>query len=330
MKESFYLYSSGQLKRKDNTVRFVREDGIQKDLPIEKISDLYAMSEVSLNSSFLNILSQYGIIVHFFNYYDFYIGSFYPRENMLAGNLVVKQSELYLDEKRRLDLAQRIIFAASSNIYRNLRYYNGRGKDIKYEMEQIMEYQKVIKQTKSIPELMGVEGNIRKVYYSTWNVIINEDIEFNKRVMHPPDNMINSLISYMNSLIYTNVLCQIYQTQLNPTISYLHQPGTRRFSLCLDLSEIFKPIIGDRLIFSLLNRKQITEKSFIQQLNYLHLTKEGSRVITDELDKRLRKTVFHKELQKDVSYKYLIRLEVYKLIKHILGEKEYEGFEIWW
>ncbi len=330
MKDSFYLYNSGELKRKDNTIRLEKNDGSKRNVPIEQISDIYAMSEISINTSALNILSQYGIMVHFFNYYDFYIGSFYPRENLLAGNLVVKQSELYLDEKRRLDLAQRFILAASSNIYRNLRYYNGRGKDTKSAMEKIIEYQKMIKKTKSIQELMGVEGNIRKVYYAAWNVIISEDIEFNKRVMHPPDNMINSLISYVNSLIYTTVLCQIYQTQLNPTISYLHEPGVRRFSLCLDLAEIFKPLIGDRIIFSLLNKKQITEKSFTKQLNYLHLTREGSEVIMHKLDEYLHKTIFHKELQKDVSYKYLIRLEAYKLIKHILGEKEYEGFEIWW
>ena len=139
-----------------------------------------------------------------------------------------------------------------------------------------------------------------------------------------------SLISYVNTLIYTKVLTQIYKTQLNPTISYLHEPGVRRFSLCLDIAEIFKPLIGDRLIFSLLNKNQITEKSFTKEMNGLHLTKEASRTIMEELDKRLKKTIHHKELDKDVSYEYLMRLEVYKLIKHILGEKEYKGFEIWW
>lgn len=68
--------------------------------------------------------------------------------------------------------------------------------------------------------------------------------------MHPPDNMINSLISFVNTLIYTKVLSEIYHTQLNPTISYLHEPGVRRFSLSLDIAEVFKPLIGDRLIFT--------------------------------------------------------------------------------
>ena len=96
---------------------------------------------------------------------------------------------------------------------------------------------------------MGVEGNIRKQYYAAWNIIINQEISFEKRVMHPPDNMINSLISFVNTLIYTKVLGELYRTQLNPTISYLHEPGERRFSLSLDLAEVFKPLIGDRLIF---------------------------------------------------------------------------------
>ena len=163
-----------------------------------------------------------------------------------------------------------------------------------------------------------------------WNVIVNQEIKFEKRVMHPPDNMINSLISYVNSLIYSKTLSEVYHTQLNPTISYLHEPGVRRYSLCLDISEVFKPLIGDRLIFSLLNRKQITEESFTQELNFLHLKKEASKLIVRELENSLKKTIKHKELGRQVSYQYLIRLELYKLIKHIIGEKEYEGFKIWW
>ena len=177
---------------------------------------------------------------------------------------------------------------------------------------------------------MGIEGNIRKTYYSAWNEIVNQEIKFEKRVMHPPDNMINSLISFVNSLIYAKTLSEVYHTQLNPTISYLHQPGARRFSLCLDLSEIFKPLIADRLIFSLLNRRQITENSFTKEFNFLHLKKEASQLIVTELEARLKQTIMHRDLGRQVSYQYLIRLEAYKLIKHLIGEKEYEGFRIWW
>lgn len=330
MGQSFYVYNSGDLKRKDNTLQFTSYDGEKKDIPIERIDDIYVMTEMSFNTTFLNFISQYGIPMHFFNYYHFYTGSFYPKEKLLAGQLLVKQVEHYTNYDMRLEIARKFIEAAADNIYRNLRYYNGRGKDVSSYMAEIDYLRKKILKTSTIEELMGIEGNIRKQYYAAWNVIVDQNIQFEKRIMHPPDNMINSLISFVNSLIYAKVLSEIYHTQLNPTISYLHEPGVRRFSLCLDIAEVFKPLIGDRLIFSLLNRNQITEHSFTKELNFLHLKKECSKLIARELEERMKKTIMHKELGRQVSYQYLIRLEVYKLIKHLIGEKKYEGFKIWW
>ncbi len=330
MQQSFYVYNNGDLKRKDNTLRFTSYDGEKRDIPIERISDIYVMSEMSFNTTFLSYISQYGIPIHFLNYYNFYTGSFYPKESNLAGQLLVNQVQHYTEYDKRLLIAKKFIQAAADNIYRNLRYYNGRDKDVSEYMKDIDSLRAGLVGVKSIQELMGIEGNIRKKYYAAWSVIINQEIEFDKRVMHPPDNMINSLISFVNSLVYTRTLSEIYHTQLNPTISYLHEPGIRRYSLCLDISEVFKPLIGDRLIFSLLNRKQITEKSFTKELNYLHLKKDASKLIVSEFEKKMKQTIMHKELGRQVSYQYLIRLEAYKLIKHLIGEKEYEGFRIWW
>lgn len=330
MGQSFYVYNNGDLRRKDNTLQFISSEGEKRDIPIERIDDIYVMSEMTFNTAFINYISRYGIPIHFFNYYHFYTGSFYPKEKLLAGQLLVKQVEHYTDYDKRMRIARKFIEAAADNIYRNLRYYNGRGKDVSCYMEEVDVLRKKIPNTQMIEELMGIEGNIRKHYYAAWNIIVDQEIHFEKRVMHPPDNMINSLISFVNSLIYAKVLSEIYHTQMNPTISYLHEPGVRRYSLCLDIAEVFKPLIGDRLIFSLLNRKQITEESFTKELNFLHLKKEASSVIVRELEERLKKTINHKELGKQVSYQYLMRLEVYKLIKHLIGEKEYEGFKIWW
>ena len=330
MKRSYYIYNNGSLRKKDNTITFTDENEEKKDLPIERIADIYVMGEMSFNTSLINILAKNGVPVHFFNYYSFYTGSFYPREQLVSGNLLVQQVNYYTDSKKRLELAKAFVEGSSFNIYRNLRYYNGRGKDVQSYMTAIENLRKEIPKAQSIQELMGYEGNIRKTYYSAWPIIIDQEIEFERRVKNPPDNMINTMISFVNTLIYTKVLSELYQTQLNPTISYLHEPGDRRFSLSLDIAEIFKPIIGDRLIFSLLNRRQITEKSFTKGLNYLHLTKEASKVIVSELDAKLQTTIKHKDLNKTVSYQYLMRLECYKLVKHLLGDKEYVPFEIWW
>lgn len=330
MKRSLYIYNSGMLQRHDNTIRFVTENGEKKDIPIETVSEINIMTQMDFNTSLINILAQQGIVVHFFNYYDFYIGSFYPRETLISGELLVKQVSAYTNLGQRLYIAKKFVEGAADNIYRNIRYYNSRGKELQKYLDEIDLIRKGIDKAKNIPELMGYEGNIHKIYYSAWNTIIDQEIDFETRVKRPPDNMINTMISYVNTMIYTKVLTELYHTQLNPTISYLHEPGVRRFSLSLDIAEIFKPLLGDRLIFSLLNRKQITEKSFTKKMNYLHLTKEASMLIASELDAKLHTTIKHKELNKKVSYQYLMRLECYKLIKHLLGEKEYEPFKIWW
>ena len=330
MKKSYYIYSEAQLKRKDNTLQILTIDGNKRDIPIENIQEIYVMNEMTFNTSLINICSQYGILLHFFNYYDFYIGSFYPREVNVSGSLLVQQVENYIDDKRRLVIAKEFVYGATEGILRNLRYYNERGKDLKEYIKEINSLKNEIQFQNDINELMGVEGNIHKIYYDSWNTIINQEIDFEKRVKRPPDNMINTLISYVNSLIYTKVLSQIYLTQLNPTISYLHSAGNRRFSLALDIAEIFKPLIGDRLIFSVLNKNQITEKHFIKDLNYMSLTKEGSMIISKELEERLQRTIRHKELNKNVSYLYLMRIECYKIIKHLINEKEYSSFKLWW
>lgn len=323
--EKYYIFSSGELKRKDNNIYFN-----DKALKIEMTSDIYLFGEVTLNTKCLNFLGQNKKAVHFFNYYGFYTGSFYPKETNVSGKLLVKQVEYFQDREKRVELAREIIKSASDNIFRNLRYYNGRGKDLKNEMEIIKNYQFELNKAQDVSEIMGIEGNIRKVYYSTWSKIINQQVDFEKRVKRPPDNMINTLISFINTLIYTTCLSEIYKTQLNPTISYLHSPGDRRFSLCLDITEIFKPLIVDRMIFSLLNKNMISEEDFAKESNFYYLKDKGRKKILEEYDKKLKQTITHKELKREVSYQTLIKLECYKLIKHLLNDKRFEGFKIWW
>lgn len=288
------------------------------------------MTELEFNTNLLNFLSSFGINIHFFNYYGFYTGTYYPKETLVSGKLLIKQVEYYNNKNKRFKIAKSFIEAASYNIYRNLTYYNNRGKDLNQHMKEIEFLRNQIKLCKDVKELMGIEGNIRKVYYDSWNIIINQDIVFEKRVKNPPDNAINSLISYVNTIMYTRVLSEIYKTQLNPTISYLHEPSERRFSLCLDIAEIFKPIIADRLIFSMLNKKQITEKDFEDGLNFTYIKDKARKEIMREIDSRLQTKIKHKKLNREVSYEYLIRLEVYKLIKHLLEDEKYEGFKMWW
>ena len=330
MAESFYLFSDGELQRKDNVLRITAPDGRYKDIKIEMTSDIYLFGEVKLNTKCINYAGQLAIPIHFFNYYGFYTGSFYPKEENVSGKLLIQQVEHYTDLGKRLEIAKAIVETASYNILRNVRYYNERNRNLESCMKELKILRQVIDKAKDINELMGIEGSIRRTYYSGWKEIINQEIDFEKRTKRPPSNMINALISFVNSLVYTTCLSEIYKTQLHPAISYLHSAGERRFSLCLDIAEIFRPLIADRLIFSLLNKKVLTERDFVKESNFCYIKEAGRRRLLEAYDESLERTIRHKALNKDVSYRYLIRLECYKLIKHLIGDKKYEGFTIWW
>lgn len=267
--------------------------------------------------------------MHFYNYHGFYEGSYYPRETLVSGDLLVKQVEYYTDESKRLELARRFVRGAAGNIARNLEYYARDGKEVDKEMEAVRDLITEIDEQASIKQLMATEGAIWNTYYRSFDKI-SPDFRFEERTKRPPENPMNAMVSFGNSLLYGTVLTEIYNTQLNPTISYLHEPSERRYSLSLDIAEVFKPILVDRAIFKLVNKNMIGGGDFVREMNSCLLNERGRRIFLSEWDDKLRTTIKHRELKRNVSYQRLIRLECYKLMKHLLGTKKYKPFVIWW
>lgn len=334
MKKSYYLFNPGRLSRKDNTLKFVpvNEDGIEgrpKYLPVEGVKNLFCFGSLDANSALYNFLGKNQIGVHFFDYYEHYTGSFMPKDYLLSGKVIVNQVAHYASHKKRMALARQFIQGAAFNMLKNLKYYANRDRNLSRQIHQIEGLVKSVEHTIAIDELMGIEGNIRMAYYDGFSEIIN-DFEMNNRAKQPPNNEVNAMISFVNMICYTACLDQIYHTQLNPTISFLHEPGFRRYSLALDLAEVFKPLLADRLIFSLFNKKMIQKKDFDQKLNSCLLKESGRKTVMRAWDEKLNETIKHRTLDRSVSYKRLVRLECYKLVKHLMGMQEYKPFKTWW
>lgn len=323
MKKNIYIFSDGSLKRQDNTLKFYCEDR-KRFLPVEDISDIYAFGELDINKKLLELLSQKEILMHYFNYYGYYMGTFYPREHHNSGFMILSQVKHYQDNNKRLILAKKFVEGSLNNIKQVLKYYNGRGRDLEGEIGQIDIHVASINQCETVSELMGIEGNGRDLYYQTFdNIIENKHFIFNKRTRRPPQNNLNTLISFGNTLMYTLILSEIYKTHLDPRIGYLHTTNFRRFTLNLDVSEIFKPIIVDRIIFSLIAKKVIQNKDFTKETNGIILKDRARKKFVEAFDERLKQTIKVRSLGRKVSYRRLIRLELYKLQKHFMEEKEY-------
>lgn len=330
MKKTLYFFSEGTLARKDNTIFFETAEG-KRYLPVEDIAELMVFGEVNFNKALIELLSQKEIILHYFNYYGYYMGSFYPREHLNSGYAILKQAEFYMDETKRLNLAKLFVVGAAKNIRQIMKYYINRGKALASILAKIENLIESIQTADTIPVLMAIEGNIRESYYTAFDEIIaHKDFVFEERTRRPPKNYLNTLISFGNSLAYTVVLSEIYKTHLDPRIGYLHSTNFRRFSLNLDVAEIFKPILVDRIIFNLIAKKMITKKDFINEIEGIVLKEKGKKCFIENWEEKLKTTFQHRELGKPVSYRRLIRMELYKIEKHFMGEKEYEPFVAKW
>lgn len=338
MKKTYYLFNPGQLERKDNTLKFtpIVEDGNGEEsngqpryLPVEDVNEFYVFGSLRANSSLFNFLGQKDIAVHFFDYYENYTGSFLPRDSLLNGKMILAQTSAYQNKKKRLLIAQKFIEAAAYNMVKNLQYYNRRGKDMEDVINIIKGYAAKLSETNSVQELMGTEGMIRQTYYEAFNLILN-DFEMGNRSKQPPQNEVNALISFGNMMCYTFCLRASHQTQLNPTISFLHTPGERRYSLALDVAEVFKPVIIDRVIFKVLNKREIQEKHFDRKLNKCLLNQSGKKIFVKAIEDKLMETIKHRTLNRNVSYRHLMKLECYKLAKHLLEIEEYKPFKMYW
>lgn len=400
--KNYYLLSNGRLRRSANSLVLESAEGPKKPIPVEDVDSLYLYGEVDLNTKVLTFLATKKIPLHVFNYYSFYSGSYYPREYLHSGYLLVHQVKHYSDPACRLTLVRELIRASAHSMLRNVAYYANRRKsegtmasdsdpdpvgeigaepsptagtpqdealeslidssedtlsetasseevtateadpfesalifdDAPSPLAQIRatigSLSALIEMQEQVNELRGIEGKMRERYYQAWQHILTGDWAFDRRVRRPPDNEVNALISFGNSVLYTACLSEIYRTQLTPTISYLHEPGARRFSLALDLSEIFKPLLVDRAIFRLLNTGQIKPEHFDRSLGGCYLTEAGKKLFLSALEDRMNATIKHRRLGRHVSYRHLIRLECYKLIRHLTEVEAYHAFRAWW
>jgi len=327
---TMFIFSNGEIHRKDNTVVF--DDGqTKKYLPIHEVDEVMVFGEVTLNKRFLEFCTQQEIVIHFFNYYGYYCGSYYPREHLASGHLLLKQVEHYLDEDKRMSLASRFVDAAVRNIRQVLKYYENRGKDVSEAVEFTTQSLLDVYGGPSIETLMALEANVRSRYYGVFDSIItNPEFRFEKRTRRPPRNYTNTLISFGNSILYTVVLSEIYKTHLDPRIGYLHATNFRRFTLNLDVAEVFKPVIIDRAIFSVVNERRVQESDFTVGSNGVFLSEQGKKTFVSEIFGKLETTIRHRGLGRAVSYRRLIRLELYKVEKHLLGEQVYQPFVASW
>jgi CRISPR-associated protein Cas1 len=330
MDRNYHVFSNGRIERNDDTLRVVTEDDETKYVPVENAEALFLHGELDFNTKLVSFLDDHGVAAHVFGWHDNYAGALMPTRGQTSGRTVVEQVRAYDDPEHRRELAAAFVRGSIHNMRTNVTYYDGRQGDLGAVLADLDDAAAQVDAAGDVPALMGVEATARRAYYRSFREILPSAFALDRREYDPPPNEVNSLISYANSLVYANCVSAIRATALDPAISYLHEPGERRYSLSLDIADLFKPVLADRVIFRLVNRGQISTDDFDEELNACLLTDDGRKVFTKEFEETLERTVEHPRLDRKVSYQYLLRLEAYKLKKHLVAGEAYEPFQRWW
>lgn len=289
----------------------------KKYIPVETTDALYVYSNVIITGKFYEFLNNTGINLCFIDKYGEKVGSFTPQNNKRSIKTELKQLRVYDSEDDRLDLARKIEMASISNIRANLRYYSRRKtnltRQIKDYVDMMSVYIKQMNESKSISELMLIEARARQNYYQSFNVIMdNPDFVFEKRTRRPPQDPINAMISFGNTLLYQRIANEINRTSLDIRIGIVHAAGSRPESLNLDLADLFKPILVDRTIFTLVNRNELDRSDFIEvEDDGIYLSKSGKKTFIKEFENKIfQKVNIDGESR---TYDYIIKREIQNL-----------------
>lgn len=325
---NYHLINEGILTKQDFTVLFEGEEG-KKYIPVETTDALYIYSNVILSSNFFEFVNKVGFNVCVIDKYGEKVGSFVTQNNRRNIKTELKQLRIYDSEKERLELARRLEIASVSNIRANLRYYGRRKacEEIEKTVRDMNTLISKLNEAKDINQMMMLEAQARQKYYQTFNVILEgREFKFEKRTRRPPQDPLNALISFGNTLLYQRIANEINRTSLDIRIGIVHAAGSRPESLNLDLADLFKPILVDRTIFTIINRKMIRPTDFVEvEHDGIYLNKEAKRIFISEFENKLYQKI--KVDGSERTYDFIIKNEVQKLKKFFEKNEKYKPYK---
>lgn len=188
----------------------------------------------------------------------------------------------------------------------------------------MMETIKAIPQCRSTDDLMGFEGIAAKIYFGVFNHLIlhqRDDFFFSERNRRPPLDNMNALLSFLYTLLTNETASALETVGLDPYIGFLHRARPGRPSLALDLMEELRPVMADRLAFSLVNRKQINGKGFTQQESGGVLMDDATRkVVLVAWQDRKQEVLLHPYLKERIPFGLLPHVQAMLLARHLRSD----------
>jgi CRISP-associated protein Cas1 len=324
-----------------------------RDVRVDEIEQLALMGHVSLTSAVIRLLLQRNIDTIFLTLNGRFLGKL---SSGLSNHveLRVAQHQFMRDPQQALGFAQRVVRAKIMNQRRLMQRYQ---KQLNHEevAKALVKMRYLLEQIQSctdIDHVRGYEGKAAAEYFGAFGYLLKAPgFLFRKRLRRPPPDPVNVLLSFGYTLLGNQMLSMVEQAGFDPYVGALHAVLRGRASLMLDLIEEFRPLLVDTLVLMVVNRKEITMADFvIPDVQEAELEDEWAREVGEEqgevaevprvifrkegvfkwvtaMERRWDEKVFYPPRSESLTYRQIMKEQVYALARHIQGEGEYQGFE---
>lgn len=286
-------------------------------LPLHNLENIVCFNWQGVSPALMGACAEHNIGLAFLSPSGHFQGRVYGR---VRGNLLLRKKQYRVsdDEAQRVPIATSFLIGKIYNsrkvIERALRDHgllldkNSLSKTSAFLKEML----NALHTCKRIEELMAFEGSAAKIYFSVFDNLIlqqKEDFRFEERNRRPPMDNMNSLLSFLYTLLTNECASALEVVGLDPFVGFLHADRPGRPSLALDLMEELRPIFADRLALSLVNRRQVTKKGFTK--------KESGGILMDDETRKTVITAWQERKKEEIEHPYLKERIPFGLIPHV-------------
>ena len=260
-------------------------------------------------------------------------GKFLARvSGKIKGNVILREQQYrsFLDEKKSLEVAKNCI---TGKIY-NARWVLERAtrdhsmqvdvEKLKAASENLKNSLSLVRDCQSTEQLRGFEGEAAKVYFGVFDELIlqqKKDFSFHGRSRRPPMDNVNALLSFVYTLLTNMVTSALETVGLDPYVGCLHTERPGRVSLALDLVEELRPVLADRFVVSLINKRMVTGKGFKAKENGAVLMDDETRkILLTEWQNKKKETLMHPFLNEKVEWGIVPYVQAMLLARYLRGD----------
>lgn len=303
----------------------VKVGGVEKvRVPAHTISSIFCFGNVTVSTPLIAFCGQRGISLVFLSEY----GRFYGRiQGPVQGNILLRRLQFAaLDD---LVLSARLARSFLLGKLVNSKEFLLRARRERKEADDCFSpaIQKIaaiagqLRECVSIDSMRGLEGAAAAAYFSALPAMLTADgLRFDGRSRRPPEDPVNALLSFLYTLLKNDVQSALEGVGLDPAAGFLHTLRPGRPALALDLMEELRAPLCDRLAVALINRGQITPKSFEQLTPPVVLTEAGRKTVISAWQKRKQETILHPFLQETIPIGLIAHTQAQLLARVLRGE----------